>query len=173
MARHAAISDGSMRMKGNALPWLLISLIVVISDQLTKMLVVQNLSVHAAIEVISGLLNWNLAYNTGAAFSFLADQDGWQRWILSLLAVIVSLALSIWLWRIPRGDWRTALPLALIIGGAVGNLIDRIRLGKVIDFIQVYYQDWFWPSFNIADSAISIGAILLLWFGLRAQRSQT
>jgi signal peptidase II len=116
--------------------------------------------------VIPGFLNWTLAFNTGAAFSFLADQQGWQRWLFSGLAIAISTVLARWLAHTPRRDWRTALPLALVIGGALGNLIDRVRFGHVTDFIQVYYQQWAFPSFNIADSAISIGAVLLVWFGL-------
>jgi signal peptidase II len=153
-----------------ALPWLWLSLVVIALDQLTKAIVIHLLDPQVPVAVIPGLLNWNLAYNTGAAFSFLADQQGWQRWFFSGLAVAVSAVLVRWLAQTPRSDWRTALPLALVIGGAIGNLIDRVRIGHVTDFIQVYYRDWAFPSFNIADSAISIGAVLLLWFGLFARR---
>jgi signal peptidase II len=154
----------------NALPWLWLSFVVIALDQLTKAIVIHLLDPQVPVAVIPGLLNWNLAYNTGAAFSFLADQQGWQRWFFSGLAVAVSAVLARWLAQMPRRDWRTALPLALVIGGAIGNLIDRVRIGHVTDFIQVYYRDWAFPSFNIADSAISIGAVLLLWFGLFARR---
>ena len=152
--------------KPNALPWLAISALVIALDQLTKAIVLAALQPYMPHPVIPGFLNWTLAFNTGAAFSFLADQPGWQRWLFSGLAIAVSAVLARWLAHTPRRDWRTALPLALVIGGALGNLIDRVRYGHVTDFIQVYYQQWAFPSFNIADSAISIGAVLLVWFGL-------
>jgi len=149
-----------------ALVWLWLSALVIALDQLVKFIVVGALQPYEPHPVIPGILNWTLAFNTGAAFSFLADQQGWQRWLFTLLAVGVSGVLASWLRRTPRADWRTALPLALVIGGALGNLIDRIRLGQVIDFIQVYLGSWPFPSFNVADSAISIGAVLLVFFGL-------
>ena len=151
-----------------ALIWLALSLVVVVLDQLTKAIAIDVLQPYVPHPVIPGMLNWTLAFNPGAAFSFLADQEGWQRWLFTLLAIGVSAVLAAWLRRTPRGDWRTALPLALVIGGALGNLIDRIRLGHVIDFIQVYFGNWPFPSFNLADSAISIGAVLLVLFSLFA-----
>jgi signal peptidase II len=150
----------------NALPWLGLSLAAIVLDQFTKAIAIQLLEPQVPHAVIPGLLNWTLAYNTGAAFSFLADQEGWQRWLFTILAITISAVLVRWLARTPRADWRSALPLALVIGGAIGNLIDRLRIGHVTDFIQVYYQQWAFPSFNIADSAISVGAALLVWFGL-------
>lgn len=152
--------------KSNALPWLWLSLLLVALDQWTKHIVLGALDHLQRVEVIPGLLNWTLAFNTGAAFSFLADEGGWQRWLFTALAVGVSAVLVVWLGRTRRGDWRTALPLALIVGGAIGNLIDRVRLGHVTDFIQVYHGDWYFPAFNVADSAISVGAVLLIAFGL-------
>ena len=155
----------------NALPWLTLSAIVVALDQASKAIAIHLLEPQVPHAVIPGFLNWTLAYNTGAAFSFLADQEGWQRWLFTALAIGVSAVLTRWLARTPRADWRNALPLALVIGGAIGNLIDRIRIGHVIDFIQVYYRDWAFPSFNVADSAISVGAVLLIWFALFAKSS--
>jgi signal peptidase II len=148
--------------------WLSMSVLVIALDQLTKYVVVGALEPLVPHAVIPGFLNWTLAFNTGAAFSFLADERGWQRWLFTALAIVVSSVLARWLARTPRGEWRTALPLALVIGGALGNLIDRVRFGQVTDFIQVYYQQWVFPSFNIADSAISVGAVLLVSFGLFA-----
>jgi signal peptidase II len=148
--------------------WLLLSIVVIGLDQLTKAIVLHALEPYVPYAVVPGLLNWTLAFNTGAAFSFLADQQGWQRWLFTSLAIVVSVVLARWLARTPRNDWRTALPLALVVGGALGNLIDRLRVGHVTDFIQVYYRDWAFPSFNVADSAISVGAVLLVWFGLFA-----
>lgn len=157
----------------NALSWLLLSVLVIVLDQWTKQIVLGALEHLQRVEVIPGLLNWTLAFNTGAAFSFLADEGGWQRWLFTVLAIGVSAVLVVWLGRTPRGDWRTALPLALIVGGALGNLIDRLRLGHVTDFIQVYHGDWYFPAFNIADSAISVGAVLLILFGLFDGRRKT
>ena len=156
----------------NALPWLLLSVAVVALDQLTKFIVLGALDPQVPQVVIPGLLNWTLAFNTGAAFSFLADQQGWQRWLLAALAVGISAVLTRWLAQTPRAEWRTALPLALVIGGALGNLIDRLRFGHVVDFIQVYHGQWFFPAFNVADSAISVGAALLVWFGLFASKAK-
>ncbi|HET8943090.1 MAG TPA: signal peptidase II [Rudaea sp.] len=155
-----------MKSNRSALPWLLLSTVIIVLDQAIKAIVLANLQPFVAHPVIPGFLNWTLAFNTGAAFSFLADQSGWQRWLFGGLAVLVSAVLIRWLAKIPRNDWRSALPLALVIGGALGNLIDRVRYGHVVDFIQVYHGSWAFPSFNIADSAISIGAVLLVWFGL-------
>ena len=156
----------------NALPWLSLSLLVIALDQLTKIIVLRLLEPQVPHVVIPGLLNWTLAFNSGAAFSFLADQEGWQRWLFTALAIVVSGVLVRWLVQTPRTDWRTALPLALVIGGALGNLIDRLRFGHVVDFIQVYHGQWFFPAFNVADSAISVGAALLVWFGLFARKTR-
>jgi len=150
--------------------WLLLSALIIGLDQLTKAIVLNVLQPYIPQPVIPGLLNWTLAFNDGAAFSFLAGEAGWQRWLFSGLAIVVSVVLARWLARTPRGDWRTALPLALVLGGALGNVIDRLRAGHVTDFIQVYYRDWAFPSFNVADSAISVGAVLLVWFGLIATK---
>jgi signal peptidase II len=157
--------------QSNALSWLTLSAAVILLDQAIKAIVLAKLEPSVPIAVIPGFLNWNLAFNTGAAFSFLADQEGWQRWLFTGLAIVVSAVLAVWLKRTPHNDWRTALPLALVIGGALGNLIDRLRFGHVTDFIQVYYRDWAFPSFNIADSAISVGAVLLVAFGLFAREA--
>lgn len=151
----------------SALPWLWLSLVVFALDQWTKQIALDHLQPYARQVVIPGVLNWTLAFNPGAAFSFLADAGGWQRWLFSALAVGVSAVLAVWLARTPRGDWRNALPLALVIGGAAGNLVDRLRHGHVTDFIQVYYWPGReFPAFNVADSALSIGAALLVVFGL-------
>jgi len=159
-----------MTQSRNALPWLLLSLLVIALDQWTKHLALAHLQPFEPREVIPGLLNWTLAFNPGAAFSFLAGADGWQRWLFTALAVGVSAGLAAWLSKLPRNDWRNAAPLALIIGGALGNLIDRLRFGQVTDFIDVYWQDAHFPAFNVADSAITVGAVLLIWFGLFATK---
>ena len=106
--------------------------------------------------------NFTLMHNTGAAFSFLADQGGWQRWFFAVLALGVSLVLAVWLSRLKAHETWLALALSLVLGGAIGNLIDRVYYGYVIDFIDVYYNASHWPAFNIADSAISVGAVMLI-----------
>ncbi len=151
----------------NALPWLLLSLAVIALDQLTKALVVAHFAPGQTRILIPRLLDLTLAYNRGAAFNFLASADGWQRWLFTALAVGISAALAVALVRTPRGAWRSALSYALIIGGALGNLIDRLRLGRVVDFILVHWRnDWYYPAFNVADSSITVGAVLLVWFAL-------
>jgi signal peptidase II len=158
--------DRPVSWRASGLPWLILSAVVIVLDQVVKAVVTSNLEPYVPHAVIPGLLNWTLAFNTGAAFSFLNGQGGWQRWLFSALALVVSAVLTRWLATISRSDWRNALPLALVIGGALGNLIDRVRFGQVTDFIDVYYGTWSFPAFNIADSAITVGAVLLVWFGL-------
>jgi signal peptidase II len=155
-----------MTTKPNALPWLGLSVLVIFLDQLSKLWVISALPVGIPHAVIPGFLNWTLTFNSGAAFSFLAGSDGWQRWFFVALALIVSALLVAWLARTPRRDWRTALPLGLIVGGALGNLIDRLHAAQVTDFIQVYYQQWSYPVFNVADCGITVGAVMLIVFGL-------
>ena len=157
--------DKPVSWKASALPWLSLSLVVIGIDQIVKAVVLATLQPYQPHEVIPGWLSWTLAFNTGAAFSFLHDESGWQRWLFSALAIVVCAALVRWLATIARSDWRNALPLSLVIGGALGNLIDRLRLGQVTDFIDVYWGEAHFPAFNIADSAISVGAVLLIWFG--------
>ena len=142
------------------LRWLWLSLLVIGLDQVSKQLAESSLMVFETIPVIP-FLNLTLAYNEGAAFSFLSDQGGWQRWLFAGLAMVVTLILIGWLGRL-KSEKILAISLSLVIGGAVGNLIDRLLYGHVIDFIDVYYQQWHWPAFNIADSAISIGVVLML-----------
>jgi signal peptidase II len=155
----------------NALSWLALSVVVVVLDQLTKLWVLTSLPEYTAIPVIDGFWNWYRTYNTGAAFSFLADAGGWQHWFFIGIGLVICAVLAVWLARTPRHDWRTALPFALVIGGAVGNLIDRFVHGHVVDFIQWHWRDWYWPAFNIADAAIVGGAIGIAVFGLVQGRS--
>lgn len=143
------------------LVWLGLSALVLVLDQWTKAVASGALDLYESVRVLPGL-NWTLLHNTGAAFSFLSGPEGWQRWFFVLLAAVISVALAAWLRRTPREDWRTAAPLALIIGGAIGNVTDRLRFGHVVDFIDVYFRQWHWPAFNIADSAICVGAGLLV-----------
>lgn len=160
-----------MIRKSNALPWLLLSALVIALDQLSKLWALRSLEPGLPHPVIPGFLNWTLAFNPGAAFSFLADGSGWQRWFFVVLAAVISIVLVVWLARTPRRDVRNAVPLALIIGGAIGNLIDRLHASTVTDFIQMYYHQWSYPVFNLADSAITVGAVLLIAFGLFAGKS--
>jgi len=160
-----------MRPERNALPWLGLSLIVIALDQWTKQLALDHLVLHQPVPVIEGVWNWMLTYNEGAAFSFLSNSGGWQRWLFSGLAVVISGMLAFWLTRTPRNDWRQALPFALIIGGAIGNLIDRLRHGHVVDFVDWYWREWHWPAFNVADSAIVVAAAALIVFGFGSQKS--
>ena len=141
--------------------WLGVSVLVILLDWQTKQMASESLALYRPREIFSWL-NMTLAHNYGAAFSFLNNAGGWQRWFFVVLASGVSLILLVWLLRLPRCEWRTGLSLALIIGGAVGNLIDRIQLGYVVDFIDVYFRDWHYPAFNVADSAITVGVVLLL-----------
>ncbi|WP_345295672.1 signal peptidase II [Luteimonas vadosa] len=150
----------------NALAWLLLSAVVVVLDQLSKRWVLSSLPEYQPVVVVEGFWNWYRTYNTGAAFSFLSDAGGWQTWFFTLLAIGICTLLTVWLARTPRGDWRTALPFALVVGGAIGNVIDRLVHGHVIDFIQWHWRDYYWPAFNIADSAIVGGAIGIVLFGL-------
>ena len=156
----------------NALIWLLLSAIVIVLDQWSKAWVLASLPEYTAIPVIDGFWNWYRTYNTGAAFSFLADAGGWQLWFFTVLAVGISGLLGYWLSRTRRGDWRQALPYALVIGGALGNVIDRQIHGHVIDFIQWHWRDHYWPAFNIADCAICVGAVGLIAFSLFAGKAQ-
>lgn len=162
-----------MKPKSNALSWLLLSVIVIALDQLSKWWALTALQPAGLPHpVIPGFLNWTLAFNTGAAFSFLANSAGWQRWFFVLLAVVISAVLVVWLSRTPRRDWKTAMPLALIVGGALGNLIDRLHAAQVTDFIQVYYREWSYPVFNVADCGITVGAVMLVVFGLFAGKTK-
>lgn len=144
------------------LPWLLLSVLILVVDRVTKDIFEGTLSMYQRIEVIPGYFDWTLAYNTGAAFSFLADAAGWQRWFFAAIAIIVSVVLVVWLKRLKRHETLLAVALAMVLGGALGNLYDRVVLGHVVDFILVHWQSrWFFPAFNLADTFITIGAILL------------
>ncbi|WP_185267828.1 signal peptidase II [Halopseudomonas xiamenensis] len=147
----------------NGLVWLWLSAVVIALDLLSKWVAESSLGLYQQVPVIDGLFSFTLAYNPGAAFSFLSDAGGWQRWFFITIAVGVSVMLLVWLSRLHRDKWLEAAALALILGGALGNLYDRIVHGHVVDFILVHWQQsWFFPAFNIADSAITVGAVLLI-----------
>ena len=144
------------------LKWLWLSGVVITLDQLTKLLADRFLSMHSVQTIIPGFFDLVLAYNQGAAFSFLSNAGGWQRWFFTALAIAVSVFLLLWIKRLHPSERMMAIALALILGGAIGNLIDRILYGHVIDFIHWFYRDFSWPAFNLADSAITLGAALLI-----------
>lgn len=151
--------------QANAAIWLLLSVGVIGLDQSSKFWVLTHLPEYTPVPVIHGFWNWYRTYNTGAAFSFLSQAGGWQVWLLTGCALIVCGALWWQLRILPRHQWRQAIPYALVIGGAIGNVIDRFTHGHVIDFIQWYVGRWYWPAFNIADSAIVVGALWLMLMG--------
>jgi signal peptidase II len=157
-------------MQANSqLKWLWISLCVIVMDQATKQIAEAQLTPHQPVNVMP-YFDWFLTYNTGAAFSLLADAGGWQRWLFTGIAIVISIVIVQWLRKLPSDETLTALSLSLILGGAIGNLIDRILLGHVIDYIQVWLGSYPFPAFNIADAAISVGAALLVlssFFGTR------
>lgn len=143
------------------LKWLWLSLLAVVLDQASKLAIADSMHLYESIEIIP-FFKLTYVHNTGAAFSFLSEAGGWQRWFFAGLAVVISVAIAVWLTRLQKHETLLAVALALILGGAVGNLIDRLAYGYVIDFLDVYYGTWHWPAFNIADSAITVGVLLML-----------
>lgn len=143
------------------LRWLWLSALIVVADQASKQFIAASMSLYDSIPVVP-FLRLTYVHNTGAAFSFLSDAGGWQRWLFAGLAIVIGAIIAVWLGRLEQRQKLLAVSLALILGGAVGNLIDRLVYGYVIDFIDVYYQAWHWPAFNVADAAISIGVALML-----------
>ncbi len=169
--------------------WLLFAAVLIVVDQLTKLMAEGALSLHESVAVLP-YFNITLAYNTGAAFSFLADQGGWQRGFFVVLALAVSVFIVVWMRRLPRTARLEGYALASILGGAVGNVIDRILYGHVIDFLDVYYRaescvalfatvprlegvECHWPAFNVADSAITLGALLLIIDAFRSHKASS
>lgn len=152
--------------------WLWLSLLVILLDQSTKQLAEAMLNYAQPVSVLS-FFDLTLLYNKGAAFSFLSDQSGWQRWFFVVLALIVAGVMMAWMFRLKREEKWTAAALALIIGGAIGNMIDRFLDEKgVIDFIHLHYQEYYWPAFNIADSAIFVGVVIMLYDALILARKR-
>ena len=143
------------------LRWLWVSLCVIIIDQATKQIAEAQLTAHQAVNVMP-YFDWYLTYNTGAAFSLLADAGGWQRWFFTIIAIVVSGVIVQWIRKLPGDEILTAISLSLILGGAIGNLIDRILLGHVVDYIQIWLGSIAFPALNIADAAISVGAVALI-----------
>ncbi|MDD9891996.1 MAG: signal peptidase II [Gammaproteobacteria bacterium] len=147
--------------------WLWISLVIIVLDQLTKGAIRQEFALYDLREITSWF-NLTRLHNTGAAFSFLADAGGWQQWFFIILGVVVSLAVMVWLRLVPKDNYMLCIGLCLVIGGALGNVIDRVALGYVVDFLDFHIGEYHWPAFNIADIAIVTGAALLILDSFRA-----
>ena len=143
------------------LKWLWLTTVVVIIDQITKLAVDGSFEKYERLEILP-FFNLTLAYKGGAAFSFLAGAGGWQRWFFTGIAVVVSIMLVIWLRKLPKNDWWSAASIALILGGALGNLYDRVAYGHVVDFLDFHWQGAHFPAFNVADSAITVGAAMMI-----------
>ena len=141
--------------------WYGLAVLVVLIDQVTKIWVSDVYTYGNEVEYTS-FFSFILLHNTGAAFSFLSNAGGWQRWLFGGIASTVSVFLMIWIYRLPKTDWWMAVALAVILGGAVGNLYDRLAYGYVVDFIVFHWKDHYFPAFNIADSAISLGAFMMI-----------
>ena len=141
--------------------WLAVTIIIVFADQLTKQLIVHNMALYERIEILP-FFNLFYIHNLGAAFGFLSDQPGWQRWFFSIVTTAVSLGILVWLTNVKASQKMLIIALVFVLGGAIGNLIDRVMFGYVIDFIDWHAYGYHWPSFNIADMAISFGAFLLI-----------
>ncbi len=156
--------------KSTGLCWLWVTLLVLIADRITKYLALQYLPPFAPVAVVK-YFNLTLAYNKGAAFSFLDSASGWQTWLFGTIALSVSIGLLIWLSRLSSRQRWLCIALTLIMGGALGNLSDRFLYGYVIDFLDFYVNNWHWPAFNIADSAVCVGAVMLFFDTLRAGRN--
>lgn len=153
------------------LKYLWLSLLIIVADQISKTIMVNWLDLYQSVPVLP-FFNLTLAHNPGAAFSFLAGAGGWQRWFFIILAVVICTVLVIWMKRLAQTAKLEAISLAMIIGGATGNVIDRLIYGYVIDFLDVYAGSYHWPAFNIADSAIFIGAVFLIIDSFRKPAGQ-
>jgi len=146
----------------SGLVWLWLTLIFLVLDQVTKLWVSANFSLYESIAVMP-MFNFTYVLNEGAAFSFLSEAGGWQRWFFTAVAVAISSLLLFWLRGLHKSEKLLSVSYALVLAGAIGNLIDRVAYGYVIDFLDVYYQQYHWPAFNIADVAICIGAGLIIF----------
>jgi signal peptidase II len=150
-------------------PWLWLAAAIVVVDQLSKLAVVRSFAFGERLAIVPGLFDLTLVYNRGAAFSFLASASGWQRWFFTALGVGAAVFI-VWLLARHGSQRLFAFALALILGGAIGNVIDRIARGQVVDFVLLHWQRFYWPAFNVADSAITVGAVLLVVDELRRVR---
>lgn len=164
------MNKATARMPGSS-RWLWLSILVIIVDQVSKQWIIHTYGLYDRVDFFS-MFAFQRIHNTGAAFGLFADQPGWQRWFFITLAAVVSVVIMIWLRRLPRGQTILAVGLALVLGGALGNVIDRAVYGYVVDFILVHYQEREFPTFNLADTAISIGAFLLIWDAFLPQQKK-
>jgi signal peptidase II len=156
------VTEAAHKSEASAVRWLWLSALIVALDQWTKSLVVAHFALYERLDLLP-VFSLTRLHNTGAAFSFLSEAGGWQRWFFITLGVAVTIMVVVWLIRLPRkGRGWLAASLSLVVGGAVGNIIDRLLHGYVVDFISVHYERWFFPAFNVADSAITVGAAILL-----------
>lgn len=165
-------SSGTLPDRFHYLGWIGLALVVVAADQWTKALALAQLDYGRPVEILP-VFNITLHFNRGAAFSFLSDAGGWQRWFFAAVALVASVVILVWLARLNRGDKLLAASLSLILGGALGNLWDRLQFGYVVDFISLHYHDWYFPTFNIADSAVTVGAGLMILDALLQSRGGT
>ena len=149
-------------------PWLVLAVLVALLDQASKWWVLQQFRPGEVLPVLP-FFNLVLTFNEGAAFSFLSDAGGWQRWFFIGLTLAVSVGLVVWIKRLRPEDKWMAGALAMVLGGALGNLVDRIRFGRVTDFLDFHWHGWHWPAFNLADSAITIGVVVLILFSWRGE----
>lgn len=154
-----------------ALKWWWLTLLFLVLDQITKQYVANTMSLYDSINVLP-FFNITYVHNLGAAFSFLADQSGWQRWFFAAIAAIASVVFTVWLAKTPRSNKILGIGFALMLSGALGNLIDRVALGYVIDFLDFYVGDKHWPAFNVADSAIFVGAIFMIVDSFKSDNEQ-
>lgn len=161
----------SKSSEANGLRWLWLTLILLIVDQVSKHWVANTMSLYQSIEVLP-IFNITYAQNTGAAFSFLADQGGWQRWFFTAIALIASIVFLVWMKRTPVQQKMLIIALACMLSGALGNLIDRLLFGYVIDFLDFHWQGHAWPTFNIADSAIFVGAALMILDSFQQEKAK-
>jgi len=153
--------------RGREMLWWSVAAAVVLADHATKWLASELMSSRPPL-VVTPFFNFVLAHNTGAAFSFLAEGSGWQRWLFTGIAVVAAALISV-LIRRHAGEKIFCFGLALILGGAIGNLIDRLAWGHVVDFLELHVGPWYWPAFYVADSAITVGAVLVVFDSLRAK----
>ena len=162
----------SFSVKNSGLRWLWLTLIWLIADQVSKHLVVSNFYLGESINILP-FFDLTYVHNLGAAFSFLADQGGWQRWFFTAIAAIASIVFTVWLAKTPKTQTLLNIAFALMLSGALGNLIDRVLFGYVIDFLDFYIGSSHWPVFNIADSMIFIGAALMIIDSFKNDQSKT
>jgi signal peptidase II len=160
-----------MKIKNSGLPWVWLTLVMLVIDQFSKQWVVASMELFDSIKVLP-IFSITYVHNPGAAFSFLADQDGWQRWFFTLIAFTASCVFTFWLARTPKKQVLLSIALAFMLGGAIGNLVDRVLFGYVIDFIDFHWHGYIFPAFNIADSSIFIGALLMVIDSFKQQSNE-